>query len=196
MSKTEALRIFKDEHGSIAAVIHALEFLVGRIQKAGVTPDFRLLNAIVCYIREYPEKLHHPAEDTSLFQLVRSRTSVANNVLDELQQEHGQGEERLQTLSNALNRFEAGATDSVSEFAEAVRAFADFYWRHMRKEEDLVLPIAEQALTEDDWKLVRDAFLANRDPMLGGDTADEFRNLFSRILKLAPPPIGYGDSTK
>ena len=58
------------------------------------------------YIREYPEQFHHPMEDRFLFAALRSRTDDFDDVLDELQCEHIEGDVRLRNLEHALTRFE------------------------------------------------------------------------------------------
>jgi hemerythrin-like domain-containing protein len=193
MIMKQAVGVIHDEHRSLAAVIHGLEFVS---RNSSELPDFRLLNAMLYYIREYPERVHHPTEDTVLFALIQERTSEADPVIAELEAEHAQGEALLGELTAALNRLQAGAPNAAARFALAVRRFADFYWAHMRKEEDLLLPIAMRVLTDDDWANIHAAFAAHSDPMYGGDAADEFNQLFSRIVLLAPPPIGLGGASR
>lgn len=52
--------------------------------------------------------------------------------------------------------------------------------------------MAEKALTAEDWQAIDAAFQSNDDPIAGVQTAREFRELFKRIVNLAPPPIGVG----
>ena len=86
----------------------------------------------------------------------------------------------------------ARAGQRFAAFDAAVTAYVDFHWAHMRKEEDLVLPVAEASLTADDWKTIDAAFASNEDPLVGIDATRESRELFRRIVNLAPPPIGVG----
>ena len=190
--KHEAASILRDEHRSLGAVVHALQFLVREIQDKGRAPDFRLLHAMLYYVREYPERLHHPKEDRYLFAALKRRTHEADAVVAELEREHTQGEKLLNDLTVALSIFEAGAKEGQQRFSREVSRFADFYWSHMQKEEDQVLPIAERALTEDDWRGIHAAFAANQDPNFSGDAQDEFRRLFTRIVNLTPAPLGLG----
>lgn len=187
-----AIQIIHREHRSMFAVIHALEYLAERIGGQDAPPDFRLLNAILYYVREYPERLHHPAEDRVLFARVRARTTEANHLLAALEGEHARGEARLHALTTALNRLEAGAAGAAAGFKEAVRTFAAGYFAHMRKEEDELLPIAERVLAWDDWEAIHKAFAAHRDPGFEDGAGDEFNRLFQRITTLAPPPLGLG----
>ena len=97
------------------------------------------------------------------------------------------------TLTIALDNWEARAAGGGGLFAELLSGFARFYWAHMEKEETSVLPAAERSLSNEDWHDIYAMFESHQDPMFGEDTAHQFRNLFSRIIRLAPPPIGEGD---
>ena len=191
--KHEAISLIEREHRALAAVIDAMRHVVKKIESTGKTPDFRLLHAMLYYIREFPEQRHHPSEDSSLFALLMQRTDEADEVIKELVAEHDQGEAMLGMLTVALSTWEAGRTNGVEGFAEALSRFSEFYWQHMQKEESIVLPIAERQLTDQDWAAVKDAFSAHGDPLLGKEKGDEFDELFSEIVRMTPAPIGLGD---
>lgn len=191
--KFEAIGLIQDEHRSLAAVIQAAEFLVRKYIRESKAPDFKLLHAMLYYVREFPERRHHPKEDKVLFAKLKARTSEAGAVIADLEQEHARGGQMLNALTVALSNWEAGAAQGAKGFEAELSHFADFYWRHMEKEEKQVLPVAERIFTDQDWKEVEAAFAANADPMLGKSTGDEFRELFSRIVRLTPAPMGLGD---
>ncbi|PKO58423.1 MAG: hemerythrin, partial [Betaproteobacteria bacterium HGW-Betaproteobacteria-19] len=50
----------------------------------------------------------------------------------------------------------------LAGFERSLNAYAEFLWEHMRKEEEIVLPLAEQHLTGEDWEAIHAAFQANR----------------------------------
>jgi hemerythrin-like domain-containing protein len=147
------------------------------------------------YIDEYPERLHHPKEDEHLFARLVRRAPQAQTLVDELQAEHVQGAALIRELERALMFMEDGWPGGVREFEAAVDAYAEFHWKHMRKEEEQVLPLAESHLLPEDWKAIDAAFAANRDP-IAGMREREFEQLFTRIANLAPAPIGLGDPWK
>jgi hemerythrin-like domain-containing protein len=191
--KSAAIQVIRGEHRSISAVIHALEYLAEGVDAPGPPPDFRLLHGILYYVREYPERLHHPAEDRELFARVRARTTEANALLETLEAEHARGEARLHALTTALNRLEAGALGSTAAFKEAVQTFADEYLAHMRREEHELLQVAERVLELEDWAAIHRVFAAHSAPDFEDGTAGEFDRLFQRIASIAPPQLGYGD---
>lgn len=184
-----ALEVIQSEHRTLAAVLHGLRFMVGEVRAGRAGADFELFRALLYYVDAYPERLHHPKEETALFARLRARTDAANPVLNELGREHQSGEASIRELERKLLAWEfAGRFEA---FADAAEAYVEAYFQHMRKEEGTVLPLARQWLTADDWNEVSSAFSANVDPTRSDD-APVFRALFSRIVNLAPPPIGVG----
>ena len=191
--KHEAISLIKGEHRALAAVIDAMTHVVRKARGADKPTDFRLLHVMLYYIREFPERRHHPSEDSSLFALLMQRTDEADEVIRELEAEHDKGEAMLVALTVALRTWEAGRSNGLEMIRDALRRFSEFYWRHMEKEETKVLPVAEVQLTDQDWLAVKDAFSAHGDPLIGKEKGDEFNELFSEIVRLTPAPIGLGD---
>ena len=86
----------------------------------------------------------------------------------------------------------AGRRARIWGFAQLVTNYASFHWAHMNAEENDVLPRARQHLSTADWVEIDAAFTDNDDPLLGADARAGFRQLFRRIVLLAPPPLGVG----
>jgi len=191
--KHTAIRLIEDEHRSLAAVLNAADHLVSKAISTGEVPDFTLLRAILYYLREYPERRHHRNEDRVLFARIKARTHEADAVIAELEAEHHRGEELLLGLSATLDNWEASAAGAQA-FTYVLSAFTRFYYAHMQKEETYILPVAELALSNEDWHEIHAAFESHEDPMFSKDTAEEFRSLFSRIIRLAAPSNGSGKS--
>jgi hemerythrin-like domain-containing protein len=191
-----ALSIIRDEHRSLVAVLQGLQFLVRDVHDRGVTPDFELFTLILDYIDMFPEKFHHPKENEHLFKAVRARSADANALLDALESEHAHGDGLVRELRHALARWRVAGPAGFDAFAGAVEAYLDFHWKHMRKEEDVVLPLAERVLTAADWEAIDAAFRANDDPLFGTRPKQEFRKLFSLIVNRAPAPLGVGDPAR
>ena len=115
--------------------------------------------------------------------------------MEGLQAEHVRGAQLVRELERKLVFFEEGWPEGAPEFLGAVDAYADFHWKHMRKEEEQILPLAERYLSARDWEAIDRAFDVNKDPVAGIRERD-FQALFTRIVNLAPEPIGLGDRWK
>ena len=169
-----ALAVLREEHRSLAAVLHAL---LAQVDDTARRPDPALLRAMLFYIEQFPERLHHPKEEQHLFARLRQRTQECDALLGELEQQHAAGGSQFAELRGRL------ASSDHDGFARAARAFAAEQWQHMRAEETVVLPAARQHLLAEDWRAIADAFEANADPRF--DASESFAALEARLLELA-----------
>lgn len=187
-----ALRIIRNEHQALAAMLHALRALAARMGDNPQSRDFDALRAIVFYIDEFPERLHHRKESATLFPRLRARSGAANAVLDRLDAEHERGERAIRDLEHDLLAFEQMGAARRQAFMDSLDRYTRFYAEHMRVEESEVLPLAERTLTDEDWRVIDRDFEANRDPLTGAEPEEAYRALFQKILSITPAPIGLG----
>jgi len=187
----KAIAIIQDEHRAITAVIEGLRHLVAGFAAGSMAPDHALLSALFHYVEQFPERLHHPKEDDYLFARLRLRRPDAAPLLDALSREHEVGRERFGELKALWERWRADPA-ALPAFGEAVERYAHFHWRHMRKEEDEVLPLAAAALAPEDWDAIDAAFASNEDPVVGVPASKAFRELFRHLVAIMPPPYGVG----
>lgn len=158
----------------------------------GKAPDFRLLGAMLYYLDAFSEKLHNPKESAYVFARLRQRTHEADKLIDELERQHAESAQLGRDLEHGLARLEAGMSDGLPLFSSAVEKLLAEAWQHMATEEKVLIPLATEHLTTEDWAEIARAFGENGDPRFGAEPDHEFRDLFSRIVNLAPPPIGVG----
>lgn len=188
-----ALRIIRDEHAALRAVLHSLQLMVER--GPGDDPEgfFGVLRSMLFYIDEYPERRHHPRESNFLFPRVLQRAAWAMPVISRLEQEHVHGERDVRELQHLLTGWELVGESRRLPLAQAVHRYVDFYLEHMRLEETQVLPLAQQYLGGDEWDELAEVFGANEDPMTGLHPREPvYDRLFTQIVMRAPAPIGLG----
>lgn len=187
----KAIRIIYDEHRSISAVLSGLKELVRMARASAVRPDFAVFRAMVYYIDAFPERMHHPKEDLHLFSRLLLRDPGARELIDALQSEHLEGARLVRDLEQALLAYEQTWPEGSERFAAVVELYAQFHWNHMRREEHELIPLAEKALSGEDWAAIEAAFAGNQDPIADLREQD-FDKLFQRIVALAPAPVGLG----
>jgi hemerythrin-like domain-containing protein len=172
--------------------MHGFLFLVDEIRAGRMQPDFKLLNAMLYYLENFPEKLHHPKENDFLHRYMRLRSPEADSMLKVVEEEHRQSHAQSEQMIEALRNYEKSGVVARDAFLDAVKNYAEFQWRHIEREEDLVLPMAVAILQPEDWAAIDEAFSAHKDPFTSYQHIKEFRHLFREIVRLAPPPIGVG----
>ncbi len=168
------------DHANVARLLELLESEILAIE-VGKTPDYPLLQDIMRYMTQYPDRFHHPKEDLIFVQLLK-RDPGARADVDDLLEEHitiglaGQDFDRLLRTS---------AADSV-EVREQLRTAGFAYTRalreHMLKEERKLFPLAKVVLTKEDWKLIDDEVDAIEDPLFGAAIADGYQRLYQLIV--------------
>ena len=171
-------------------MLHSLSLMLAQSRRDGSMPDFPVVRAMLLYVDEFPERLHHRKESELLFPRVRERAPALGPVLDRLEQDHEQGERAIRELEHALLAFEVMGESRRAKFEQALEAYTRNYYEHMSVEEREILPAAQQHLTAADWAELDAAFGANRDPLTGHEPEDEYKALFHKIAMTAKAPIG------
>lgn len=179
----------KAEHRSLARVIGAMQALVARWRAPGEKPDYELFDALLRYIENVPDRMHHPKEDRVLFPAIARCTEQARALIEQLERDHEKGARMIADTRAALERLRSTGPHALEGLATAVEEFADFYWWHLHREENELLPLAQTALSDADWRTIAAAFESNVDPMFGRECAAEYRALHQRIVELAPKPL-------
>lgn len=190
----ESIRIIHDEHAALAAMLQSLRMMVQRGPTSEPENFFDVLRAMLFYIDEFPERLHHTKETELLFPPVRARAPHLKDALDKLDKDHAYGESAVRELQHLLLAWELLGESRRAAFDQAAKRYLEFYLEHMRLEETVIMPEAEKVLTEDDWKVLDAAFATNCDPLTGKYPRDPvYDRLFTRIVMRAPSPIGLGE---
>ncbi len=190
--KRTALDIIHDEHHALAAMLRSITLMLAQSRRNGSPPSFDVLRAMLFYIDEFPERLHHTKESELLFPRVRERCPELSSTLDRLDHDHAKGEAAIRTVEHAMLAFEVMGEPRRKPFEDAVEKYTRFYLEHMAIEEQQILPAARQHLSQADWADLDEAFAANQDPMTGHTAEQAYQPLFTKILNQAPAPIGLG----
>lgn len=191
--KHRTLEIIRDEHASLAAMLQSMRMLVDRGPGGDRQGFFDVLRAMLFYIDEFPERLHHPKETQLLFPRVVAASPTLSDVVARLDRDHAMTEHAARELEHLLLGWELLGEPRRQRFIDAFGRFVNLYLAHMRMEEEHILPAAERDLSAADWQTLDAAFEQNCDPLTGRyRPAAEYEALFSRIVMNAPEPIGLG----
>lgn len=190
----QSIRIIREEHATLASIVKSLGLMVERGPGHDLQGYFDVVRAMLFYIDEFPEKLHHPKESQLLFPKVAQRAPEVSDLTSRLDREHEKGEHAIRELQHQLLSWELLGDSHRSKFEETAKRYQAFYLEHMYLEESVVLPAALKVLTSDDWAEIDAAFATNTDPLNGKYVREPmYDKLFSRIVTRAPAPIGLGE---
>jgi hemerythrin-like domain-containing protein len=189
----ESIRIIRDEHAALAAMLRSLRMVVKRGPDDEPEKFFDVLRAMLFYIDEFPERLHHPKESDLLFPRVARLAPETMDTIVRLEKDHASSEAAVRELQHLLLAWELMGDARHAAFGSAAERYIAAYLDHMRLEEAVILPAAERVLGEADWKELDAAFALNCDPLTCKYPRDPaYDRLFTRIVMRAPSPIGLG----
>lgn len=178
-----AISILRDEHRSLAAVLHVWVDALEVARHEGRTADPAPMRSILRYLRVFALASHHAKEEQHLFRRLRERTNAIDAELAELERQHERDRQLVADLQRRVDALAAGGAAAAQELEGAVRRYAAFQWEHLGREEGVVLPAAQRHLTDADWRALDAAFAHDASGGPGADGSEqEVRELFAQIV--------------
>jgi hemerythrin-like domain-containing protein len=192
MSKT--IQVIHEEHSSVSAMLQSMNLMIERGPKGNPQRFFEVLRAMLFYIEEFPERLHHPKESEYLFPAVLKHSPELKATLESLECEHQKSSLMGKELQHLLLAWELLGESRKSAFVKAAQAYLNFYFNHMHIEHTVIIPQALKVLSDSEWAAIDFHFESNVDPMSYSKGEEEtYKHLFNTITNHAPAPIGLGD---
>jgi hemerythrin-like domain-containing protein len=176
---TDLIALWHAEHANFSRLLDLLSEQVAVFHE-GERPDYEIMLDIVTYLRESPDRFHHPREDVMLAQLALRDPSMAIPI-NRLLQEHRviavAGEELRARLEDVV----AGSVMPRSNLEAAAAVYLAYYRHHLATQEREVLPRAAQQLTAQDWVTIGNAVSLGPDPLFGPQPQERYRELRSML---------------
>jgi nucleotide-binding universal stress UspA family protein/hemerythrin-like domain-containing protein len=180
-----AIAVIRDEHRSLAAVIHAASALLAVARERQEPADAAAMRSVVSYLRSFPAQHHHPKEEEHLFPRLRAHTHEYDAEIDELQRQHARDHVLIEQLPGLVDALEQGSRDerlrASTALQEAIARYAELHWEHMGREETVLMPAAMRYLDARDWEALNTAFAAPAGPVLDFASAPDHRRLLATI---------------
>ena len=139
-------QILKDEHKNILKIADALTEECDALESGKkLNKDF-FSNAVE-FVREYADRFHHAKEEDILFkELCKPEAEMHCNPVEQMLCEHNLGRNFVKGMEEALKD---GDKEKVIENA---RGYAQLIQEHINKEDNILYPMADEALNENSKK--------------------------------------------
>lgn len=158
-------------HEDIRAILDMLEQQVEALGQEG-TADLGAMKDGFYYITQYLGPGHNNKERV-IYRNVAARKRGAARLVNELIQQH----EELRRCSEELLESVEDMTEDVlvarAEFDARAHRYIELQRRHVAREENELLPLADQLLTDDDWKQIEQTLRQQQWPSLTGIAPEE-----------------------
>jgi hemerythrin-like domain-containing protein len=137
------------EHRLIERMIGIIKRTLSQIEKnEKVDPVF--VDTTVDFIRTYADRTHHGKEEDILFRDLKKRelSGEDERLMNDLIEEHALGRKITKKLIDANDRYRNGDKSALAEIAAHLSSLADFYPKHIEKEDKVFFPAARRYFSE------------------------------------------------
>lgn len=179
MRSEPGLAAWREEHVYFGRLLELLESEV-RVFADGGRPNYALMLEVIEYLREYPDRYHHPREDAA-FAILEHRLPQLGPQLAHLRQQHRVIARAGKTLAGYLEDALDGALVSASEVEAAAATYVLYYRHHIATEESEVLWRAATLLTPAEWRAVADSAAPIFDPLFGASPRERYHELLHHL---------------
>lgn len=139
------------EHRLIERMLVLIQEALLKI-RASARVDPLFVDTAVDFIRTYADRTHHGKEEDILFRELdkRSLSATDRKVMQELIQEHVFGRQTTQALVATNTRYRNGDAAALAEVARHLQTLAEFYPKHIAKEDKVFFPAARAYFSEEE----------------------------------------------
>lgn len=138
-------------------LVAATELTSGMTQE---TYDPVLIDTVVDFIRTYADRTHHGKEEDILFHELLERKVEGDDLvaMNELIDEHKHAREKVRQIIELNERYRSGDKKVVSQIKEIILWLADFYPKHIKKEDKEFFPKTEKYFSDEELKAMLEDF--------------------------------------
>ncbi len=171
-----------DEHKYIGVLMKVLAEQLENISSKG-TADFDLMFDIMHYMREFPDRFHHPREEV-LFLLLKEKDSSLTPTIKNLLNHHehfgDRGDLILDALNDIIHKFTISKKDALQDLFEDYISVLE---THIELEETEILCRAIDLLDESDWQQLKHRTTVVEDPIFGHQVHQRYRRIYDHLAQ-------------
>jgi hemerythrin-like domain-containing protein len=173
MTATETLR---HEHEIILLVLGSVESRVMPPEEADLDADW--LGKLVDFCRNFVDRCHHAKEERHLIPKMEQRGIPSDHgAICFTLQEHEQGRELVRAIAEALPAVRAGDAGAIASTASGLQAYVELLEAHIKKENEVLFPMADEVFTPEDQAELEVAFERVETEELGEGVHEKYHQL-------------------
>lgn len=162
---TKATDQLRQEHEAIRQMLRVLDAACHRLDR-GDDIDPGDFERILEFFRAFSDRCHHAKEEEMLFPaLERAGVPREGGPIGVMLHEHEQGRQFLRAMAHGVAGLRAGDAGASEQLIAAARGYIQMLEQHIRKENEVLFPIAEDRFSgeqQDDLAEQFDRFEGDR----------------------------------
>ncbi|MFT5809158.1 MAG: hemerythrin-like domain-containing protein [Moritella dasanensis] len=144
------LSLITKDHEQVEQLLNVLTEQLAELESEQQGVNFKLMDDIVHYLRNYIDRYHHPKEDL-IYSYYLEHYVEDVDMPNRLASEHQSLNFLSRELSSVLNMIQLDSVMPFDELAVQLRGFVDKQRSHIQYENNVVMPLMAEKFTPDDW---------------------------------------------
>lgn len=173
--------LYKD-HDNLRRILFLLEQLLIEIYR-GSSINYPMLQRILAYIQDYPERVHHPAEDAMFSVLIKD--GIDNKKLrkdiNTLMKDHSQIETLTRDAIEVVEPITSSTHHDISRIGNILLNLIMRQRSHLMFEEMNIYPYMAEHLRKEHWERIADIIPDTEDPIFGENVRKEYELIFKAL---------------
>ncbi len=179
MKATEAL---KEEHKIIEKVLQVLERSARKLE-TGELVDPGIFEGALDFLKNFADRCHHYKEEEVLFPALEAKgLPREGGPTGVMLHEHEEGRGLIRAMGEALGGYKRGDGKAAKALAQAARRYTALLREHIPKENDILYPIADEALRMEDERLM-ERFDRVEEERMGKGAHERYHALVEELVK-------------
>jgi hemerythrin-like domain-containing protein len=182
MKATQRLR---DEHEGVLAMLDSVDS-IARDAEAGKDPDGAEIDSILDFLRTFVDRCHHAKEEEFLFPALRAAGPMGEGPVAQMLVEHDMGRKYVAEMGEA--RLALGKDPAARlRFAKAARGYSELLRSHIRKENEVLFPLADRLIGAEKAEGLYADFEAVEEERIGHGRHEAFHALIEELARRHKP---------
>ncbi len=183
-----AIKDLMDDHQVILRmlrVLNGMRLCLGE----GRTVAMADLDAALDFIKTFADFCHHGKEEDLLFPAMGEvGFPREGGPVGVMLMEHAQGRAFVKSLAAALERVRSGESAALEDVSRAAGGYASLLSAHIGKEDNILYPMAMDAIPAARWDILKDEFDRIESERMGPARRAGYVSLVDRLLTAYPAP--------
>ena len=173
--------LYKD-HDNLRRILYLLEQLLVDIYR-GSSKSYPMLQRILAYIQDYPERVHHPAED-AMFSVIFEKGISDRKFredINEIMKDHSDIESITRGAIKAVESMLVNTHPDITDIGNKLTTLINRQRSHVLFEEMNIYPHIMEHLDKEDWDKIAALIPDYEDPIFGDKVKKEYEHIFKAL---------------
>jgi hemerythrin-like domain-containing protein len=172
------------EHNAVLLALQILE-KVARSLETGTADAPEHLDQLIDFFAGFVDRCHHGKEEDVLFpELEKRGVPREGGPIGVMLAEHEAGRRYVREMSNGLARLRRGGRDAVGGVRENAAGYTDLLRAHIHKENNVLFPMADRLLLDDDAAKIVERFEEIERDRVGAGKHEAYHDMLHRLKEI------------